>query len=115
MTNIITEDALRASTIIPVGLPFIVPIHDLMLARCAGKVPGTVLTVEQMVYTVRICEYTEPLSYGRHWCYADMEQAVIALARYLADDDAAEPTGWVKAVTPAGVRRHGQPEIEVVT
>lgn len=99
MTNIIAARA--------VELAFDVPTHALMLARCPGKQPDTVLTIEQMVYTWRICEYVDPYSYERHWCYESIEGAVMGLARYLSDPEAVEPTGWKKAVTPVGVRRNG--------
>lgn len=74
-----------------------VPWHDRMVLRVPGKREGTVLTVEIMIYTTRICEYTEPWSYDRHWCYASLNDAALALVEYL-DADAAEPAGWVKAV-----------------
>ena len=90
--------------------PFVVAEHPLMLLQCAGRVEGTVLTVEQMIYTTRICEYDEPLSYGRYWCYATAAEAIEAFFWYLADEDATEPVGWKKAVSPEGVRR---PSVEV--
>lgn len=85
--------------------PFEVPIHDRMIARVAGKRPNTVLTVEQMVYTVRICEYTEPWSYDRHWCFESLGEALSALMDYLEIDVATEPAGWVKARDEKGTRR----------
>lgn len=110
-------------------MPFDVPLHDLMLLRLPGKRPGTVLTVEMMAYTVRICEYTEPLSYERFWCYSAYAQddahghellardaqgavlaacaAIEAVCAYLVSDQE-EPAGWIKAVA-YGPIPNGQP------
>lgn len=91
---------------------FDVPAHNLMLARCPGKQPNTVLTIEVQIFTVRICEYTEPIFYERFWCFEDAEAAVSALARYMEDEAADEPVGWKRAGDRQGIRRNGQPEYE---
>jgi hypothetical protein len=78
--------------------PFEVPVHDHMIATVPGKRPGTVLTLERQIYTFRICEYTEPISYGRHWCYQELPVAVQALADYLVQELAVEPQRWVRAI-----------------
>lgn len=78
-------------------LPFVVPLHDRMWVRSTrdGK---TVLTLEQMIYTWRVCDYTAPLSYGNYWCFETMEDAVGGLWCYLLGLTD-EPEGWTKAVT----------------
>lgn len=76
---------------------FVVPEHAMMLVRVPGKVAGTVLTLERMVYTVRICEYTDPYSVGRSWCYETWIEAALHLGMYLGDDAADEPGGWIRA------------------
>lgn len=78
-------------------LPFEVPLHDRMLVRCS-KDGETVLTIEQMIYTWRICQYTEPLYYGNYWCFETMEDAMAGLWVYLLCE-VEEPEGWTKAVT----------------
>lgn len=78
--------------------PFVVEPHDHMLFRVKGKEPNTILTVERQIYTVRICEYTGPLFYGRFWCYEDDEAALIALVAYIERYDAPEPAGWQRAI-----------------
>lgn len=82
-------------------MAFEVPLHDRMLVRTAGKRPDTVLTVEQQIYTWRICEYTEPWSYNRFWCYESADHAVDALMIYLLFPDAEEPKGWTRAIDPS--------------
>lgn len=79
-------------------LPFEVPRHSNMRLRMCGKVQGTVLTVEQQIFTVRICEYTEPLCYGRFWCFETLEAALVGLAIYLNDHGTDEPCGWTRAI-----------------
>jgi len=78
--------------------PFRVATHDRMLLQITGKVTGTMLTVEQQIYTWRVAEYTDPLFYGRNWCWATLDEALDALARYMASSDATEPGGWVRAM-----------------
>jgi hypothetical protein len=51
---------------------------------------------------VRICEYEQPLIYGRFWDYVEARFAVKALVYYLALDDANEPDGWIRAVDFVG-------------
>ena len=89
---------LRISLMERMGLPmpFEVEWHDGMLVRCTGKVPGTVLALVQMLYIWRICEYTEPLSYGRFWDYETLEAALEGLWKYLLSEGATEPQplGW---------------------
>lgn len=82
-------------------LPFDVPIHDRMAVRVPGKLPNTVVTLEQMAFTWRICEYTERISYDRFWCYSDNWAAALALGAWMLDEQATEPTGWVKATDKA--------------
>ena len=79
-------------------MPFDVPPHPNQIAQVAGKAGKTVLTIEQQIFTVRICEYDEPLSYGRFWCYDNVQFAIIALAVYLVTEEATEPKGWQRAV-----------------
>lgn len=85
------------SELVKEELPFEVPLHERMLVRCS-KDGETVLTVEQMIYTWRICQYTEPLSYGNYWCFETKEAALGGLWCYLLEVTP-EPTGWTKAVT----------------
>lgn len=83
----------------PIELPFNVPLHDGMLARIPGMVDNTVLTIERQIYTYRICEYTDPMGIGRHWCYVSLQDAAMALADYFeACGSMAEPKNWTKAV-----------------
>jgi hypothetical protein len=76
--------------------PFEVPLHDRMALRVPGKLPQTVLCIEQQIYTWRISEYTEPISYGRHWCYESFEEALIAVAAFVSEPGN-EPDGWIRA------------------
>lgn len=77
--------------------PFEVPLHDRMLVRITGKEPNTVLTIEAQFYTWRIAEYTEPISYGRHWCFEGWQAAYVALVNYITSPLATEPQGWIRA------------------
>jgi len=79
-------------------LPFQVPTHDRMIVRICGKVPDTVLCIEQQIYTYRISEYTEPISYGRFWCFETLSKAWLGLAIYLGNHDVTEPMGWTRAI-----------------
>lgn len=83
-------------------LPFVVPHHDRMHVRICGRVPNTVLAVEAMAFTVRISEYTEPLSYGRFWCFETLGKALMGLAIYLNDHGLDEPCGWTRAIDFVG-------------
>lgn len=78
--------------------PFEVEKHDRMLLRVCGKVPDTVLCVEQQIYTWRVSEYTEPISYGRFWCFDNVGDALEGLLGYLANEEATEPDGWKRAI-----------------
>lgn len=86
--------------------PFEVADHRLMYFMLPGKVPGTVLTIEQQIYTVRINQYTEPRFIECFWCYHNEIEARIALAFYIASDEYDEPRGWERAVSiDGGIRR----------
>src|SRR4051812_48852218 len=78
-------------------MPFDVPLHDRMALRIPGKMPQTVLCIEQMIYTWRISEYTDPLSYGRHWCYETFEDALAAVVLFVSTPGN-EPDGWIRAI-----------------
>lgn len=80
-------------------LPFQVDKHDRMIARVCGIEPNTVLCIELQIYTVRISEYTDPLSYGRFWCFESLQEALFGLAIYQNQHpEVTEPVGWVRAV-----------------
>lgn len=90
------------------NFPFDVPIHDNMAMRIPGKLPLTVLCIERQIYTWRISEYTEPLSYGRHWCYESFSEAIAALAGFVSEPGT-EPEGWIRATDFGdGVGPHDQ-------
>lgn len=87
--------------------PFDVDDHERMLLRIRGKEPQTVLALEAMLYTWRISEYTDPLSYGRHWCYETVDDAIRGLIGYLDVPVAVEPQGWIRATDFGdGVKAH---------
>lgn len=88
-------------------MPFVVEEHDRMILRVRGKEAQTVLTIEAMLYTWRISEYSEPLSYGRHWCFETIEAAIGGLLDYLDVPVAVEPQGWIRATDfGEGVKAH---------
>lgn len=76
---------------------FEVEPFDTMAARLPGKLPETVLVLQVMIYTWRIAEYTDPMSYGRYWCYDDQHEALRSIIVFLVDDKP-EPSNWIKAV-----------------
>ena len=77
-------------------MPFEVPIHDSMALRIPGKFPLTVLTVEAMLFSWRICEYSEPLFFARAWWYESFDAALAALSEF-TNTPGAEPGGWIRA------------------
>jgi hypothetical protein len=76
--------------------PFHVEQHDTMVLCAPGVRPETVLTIEQMLYSWRICEYSDPLFIGRAWWYDTVVEALEALGAYatLGGD---EPPDWLRA------------------
>ena len=76
--------------------PFEVPPHNTMAMRVPGKLPQTVLTIERMLYSWRLCEYTEPLFIGRAWWYESFEDALRALADFVSLPGN-EAQGWLRA------------------
>lgn len=77
-------------------MPFEVPTHDSMALRIPGKLPLTVLTVEALLFSWRICEYTEPLFFARAWWYESFDAALAALGEFTTTPGP-EPGGWIRA------------------
>lgn len=89
----------------PYVFAFEVPFHRDIYMRVPGKLPGTVLVVEQTGREVCCCEYTEPLFYERVWCYPTLLQAILETQKYVTGA-LDEPEGWERSVTPElGIRR----------
>jgi hypothetical protein len=76
---------------------FEVPVHDTMYLRVPGKIPNTVLTVEKMLYSWRLCEYSDPLFIARAWWYEELGEALQALSQFVATPGAVEAGGWLRA------------------
>ena len=77
-------------------MPFDVPWHEMMVLRVPGKMPLTVLTIERMLYSWRLCEYSEPLYIARSWWYESQDEAITALATFLSSPGN-EPQDWIRA------------------
>ncbi len=89
--------------------PFEVATHEYMLLCTPGKRPNTVLCIEVQLFNVAINEYTEPLFYGRQWSYSEVDDALLALANYLVNDDD-EPVGWIRATEEGRATRRASDE-----
>jgi hypothetical protein len=77
-------------------LAFIVELHEYMAARVPGKNPQTVLTIEKMLYSWRLCEYSDPLFIARAWWYESFDEALTALVDFTTLPGN-EPQGWLRA------------------
>lgn len=77
-------------------MPFEVAWHEHMAAIVPGKMPLTVLTIERMIYSWRICEYSDPLFIARAWWYEEFEEALTALIDFTTMPGN-EPQGWLRA------------------
>lgn len=76
---------------------FEVPLHEHMALRIPGKMPLTVLTIERMIFSWRICEYTDPLFIGRAWWYDSFEEALTAVADFMSSPAGEPDNGWLRA------------------
>lgn len=92
------------------GLPFVVPLHCYQLNQLRGKLPQTVITLEVQIANAAIFEWDEEMSWQRKWCFPTLPQAYIALMCWLDDNDAEEPSGWVRALDAKRVRYQSQEE-----
>jgi hypothetical protein len=81
------------------AIPSDVPPNPYRVSERPGKTPGTTLTVDMQLVNYRIAEWADGGDYEmlRHWCYADIVEAGLAMEIFLAEGTATEPVGWVRA------------------
>jgi len=79
-----------------------IPLSPLEITRAPGKCPGSLITVIQQVFGVKMYEYTHAHTWRRSWDYTDGASAVQALNHYLTTDGARGPAGYIRTV----INRH---------